>query len=66
MASGKVDEELMTPHELAQLVGLSVRSLEQWRRRGYGPRFIRLSGQKGVRYPASAVRRWLDGALYGT
>ena len=63
MQSRKVDEALMTPHELARLVGYSPRSLEEWRRRGHGPEFIRLSGYKGVRYPASAVRRWLNGAL---
>jgi len=47
--------------ELAKLVGLKPRALEEWRRLGKGPSFIRLP--KGVRYPASAVRRWLDGAL---
>jgi predicted DNA-binding transcriptional regulator AlpA len=60
MATKKLDEELLTPHELAKLVGYSPRSLEQWRRSGRGPQFIRVSGHQGVRYSTSAVRRWLD------
>ncbi len=60
MATKKLDEELMTPRELAKLVGYSPQSLELWRRKGRGPQFIRVSGHKGVRYPASSVRRWLE------
>ncbi len=54
----KIQEELLTTGELAELVGLKPRSLEEWRRFGRGPRFVRLP--KGVRYPVSAVSRWLD------
>ena len=52
-------EQLLSSDELAQMLGVKARSLEGWRRRGKGPRFIRLSGHKAVRYPLSAVRTWL-------
>ncbi len=58
----KVDtvDALLTPREFAKLVGLTPRSLEEWRRLGKGPAFVRLSSQRHVPYPASAVKAWLD------
>jgi predicted DNA-binding transcriptional regulator AlpA len=53
-------DALITPKELSRLVGLRPRSLEEWRRLGKGPSYVRLSGQRHVRYPAGAVKAWLD------
>ncbi len=53
-------DALLTPKEFSKLLGLKPRSLEEWRRLGKGPAFVRLSGQRHVRYPASAVKAWLD------
>jgi len=52
-------EALLTPRELSKLVGLKPRSLEEWRRLGKGPAFVRLSGQRHVRYLAPKVKKWL-------
>jgi hypothetical protein len=49
-------EGLLTAHELAERLQVGTRSLEEWRRRGKGPRYVRLSGHKGVRYTAAPLR----------
>jgi len=53
---------LMTTQELADHLteaGLqtSARTLEDWRRKGTGPDYVRVGGR--VRYRPSAVRQWL-------
>ncbi|MGH7485120.1 MAG: helix-turn-helix transcriptional regulator [bacterium] len=50
----------MTPTELADLLGLRPRTLEEHRRLGRGPAYVRLSGRRNVRYRASDVKAWLD------
>jgi predicted DNA-binding transcriptional regulator AlpA len=52
-------EALLTLRELSKLVGLKPRSLEEWRRLGKGPGYVRLSGEPNIRYPASEVKKWL-------
>lgn len=47
-------DALLTPKDLARLTGRRPRTLEQWRRLGKGPAYVRLSGRRGVRYRASA------------
>lgn len=52
---------LLTTREAAELIGLSPRTVEDWRlRAGRGPDFIRLGKKRGVRYYEEAVKRWLD------
>ena len=41
-------QTLLTPKEVAKILGVSVRTLERWRYEGCGPRFCRVGG--GVRY----------------
>lgn len=60
-----VDEiaESIGPHlldtgEAAELLGLSARTLQDWRLRGVGPRYIRLSS-KAVRYRPRELARWI-------
>lgn len=51
---------LLTPAELSELLGVSERTLEDWRnpRRGPdGPNFVRLGGQ--VRYRLETVEQWI-------
>jgi hypothetical protein len=52
--------KLLTTEDLAKLLGgdVSVRTLEDWRRRGTGPDFVSLS-TKMVRYRPEAVDAWL-------
>ena len=53
------NEQMLTPEAVAQLLGVSVMCLGQWRHRGHGPAYVKLSHKK-VRYRESAVRGWLS------
>jgi predicted DNA-binding transcriptional regulator AlpA len=58
-------EDLLDQRQAATRLGLpSARTLEAWRRRGYGPPFIRLSPRL-VRYRASDIDRWLAVRVVG-
>jgi predicted DNA-binding transcriptional regulator AlpA len=45
--------------EVEALTGISKKTLQGWRLRGIGPRWIR-AGQRLIRYPSSSLRQWLD------
>lgn len=51
-------EPLWKDVQLAEYLGVDVKSLERWRREGTGPPFIRAGRQ--VRYDPQAVRAWLE------
>lgn len=46
--------------ELAELLGYKTRTLEDWRYHGVGPKFMRVTPTKGVRYLGRDVLAWLD------
>jgi hypothetical protein len=56
-AASILDEELMTPEELAARLRVTENYLSQLRFRGDGPRFIRHG--RVIRYRPSEVERWL-------
>ena len=45
--------------QVAEMLGISVRSLQGWRCRGRGPRFYRLGGDS-VRYRTDEVQAWAE------
>lgn len=54
-------QELLTPRQAAERLGLSPKTLANWRSRGGGPRFVRMgaSDSRGaIRYPAIELRTW--------
>ena len=60
--STMVDEtELLDNEQTAALLGIKPNTLEIWRLRGKGPRFVKLGRAKQcrVRYERSEVTRWL-------
>ncbi len=58
-ASPKCGEgHLLDENAVAARLGLSVRTLRNWRVRGVGPRFIRLS-RRAVRYAPADVDAWI-------
>lgn len=50
--------DLLTPTDLADYLGVHHNTLYTWRRTGRGPHFTRMGGQ--IRYPYTAVIRWLE------
>lgn len=56
---------LLTPQQTADRLGLKVRSLEGIRRRGDGPKFIKIAGGRSGRifYPEREVEAWIASRL---
>jgi excisionase family DNA binding protein len=50
--------ELITSQQLAEVLGIPLATVYQWRMRGTGPRAIKVG--KHVRYRVSDVADWLD------
>lgn len=50
---------LLTTRQAADLLGFEPRTMEELRRKGSGPPFIRLSS-RSVRYRLDALERWLE------
>ena len=63
---GKTDlTEMMSTKEAARAMRLSVRSLEDMRRDGKGPAYVRLSA-RCIRYPRRLVTEYLEKHLVRT
>ena len=52
-------EKLLDQREVAEILGLSDRTLEAWRVQGYGPAHLRLSPSR-IRYRPSDIQAWID------
>lgn len=44
---------------VAEMLDISVRTLEDWRRQNIGPRWIDM-GRKTVRYDLDEIQRWVE------
>lgn len=53
---------VMSPKVLAELLEVSVKTLERWRDGGSGPAFMRLPGSSLIRYSRVDVAAWLTAA----
>lgn len=51
-------EEAIDTKAASKLTGVPVQTLETWRSRGGGPRFVKL-GSKTVRYPRRELLGWM-------
>ncbi len=51
-------DRLMTPTETAEMIGVTVRCIENWRGRGGGPEYVRIS-VRCVRYRRGTVLDFL-------
>lgn len=49
--------KLMKENEAAEAFGLKARTLRDWRRRGKGPKWLKLEGS--VRYNPEDIQRWI-------
>lgn len=55
--------ELFSTKQAAQYLGVSHRTLEGWRLRGGGPRYLRLGARKCVRYRLEDLTQFVGGRL---
>lgn len=53
---------LLTEKEVAKETGFAIRTLQNWRSRGGGPPFVRVSA-RAVRYRRSDIQRWIETRL---
>ena len=53
-----MDDKLLNQREAAELLHVSPRTLEAWRRKGAGPRYI-IYSVRCLRYSERALREWL-------
>lgn len=56
-----MDEELMDQHAFGRMVGITTKTAEAWRVRGFGPRYIKVGTL--VRYRKSDVRAWIESRI---
>ncbi len=52
-------EQLLNETQAADILCYSVRALQNWRRRGGGPRFVKVSA-RSVRYRYSDLVAWIE------
>ena len=59
-AAEKIAEHdaLLTEVQAARVLNLSVRTLQAWRTRGNGPRFVQAG--RAVRYRYDEIRSWIE------
>jgi predicted DNA-binding transcriptional regulator AlpA len=55
-------DQLLGESDAARLVGFSVRSLQGWRVKGGGPRFVKIGG-RSVRYRRRDLLAWAEANL---
>jgi excisionase family DNA binding protein len=53
--------QVLTEHEVAKQLGLSVATLRAWRLKGKGPRFVRFG--RAVRYLTADVERFVEASV---
>lgn len=52
-------DQLVTEKEAARFLGYSVRALQNWRLRGGGPQYVKVSS-RSVRYRRRDLHKWTD------
>ncbi len=54
--------ELLKEEDAADFLGVSVRTLQGWRFKGGGPKFIKIS-HRAIRYRRKDLIEWIDGKV---
>lgn len=57
----KFENQLLTPQQVADLLQVSTGTLENWRLKNHGPKYLKLGGQhrSPVRYRLQDVEDWM-------
>ena len=59
----QITETMLTPAQLAEILGTTTRTLDRWRISGDGPVFVRI-GMKMIRYPEASTLRWISSRTF--
>jgi len=59
-----MNEKFYTTRELAEMLGVQVNTLEIWRWRGTGPRFIKAG--RLIRYREEDIQNWIQANIHGS
>ena len=62
-SAGVAPQRLGSAEEVAEHLGVPLRTLAEWRHHGTGPRYMRVG--RYVRYDWRDVKRWLDSRARG-
>lgn len=55
-------ESLITEHDAAEFLNVSVRSVQAWRVRGDGPRYVKISA-RCIRYRRRDLQEWFESKI---
>ncbi len=61
-AFGGEQDRLLNEHEAAALLGYTPRALQNWRLRGGGPMFVKVS-ERSIRYRQRDLSAWIEAKL---
>lgn len=64
MAEINLNDEFFPRSEVADLLGLSPKTLREMERRGAGPEVVRVSPRRAI-YPREGIRRFMNSRLSG-
>ncbi len=56
--------ELLTPHQTAKLLGVSMKTLDRWRWEGKGPRFVKIG--HGIRYRPHDLQSYIASRVFNS
>ncbi len=57
------EDRLLWPEQVAEVLGVPVGTLANWRYQGRGPAFVKVG--RHVRYRRNDVARWIDAQVVG-
>lgn len=55
-------DRMIDEHKAADFLGYTIRALQNWRVRGGGPKFVKVSG-RSIRYRRRDLIQWAEGLL---
>jgi len=55
-------DRMFDEHKAADFLGYTIRALQNWRLRGGGPKFVKVSG-RSIRYRRRDLIEWAEGLL---
>jgi predicted DNA-binding transcriptional regulator AlpA len=63
-----MSEEMLTSRQVAEMCGVSLNTLQKWRSRNVGPKYVKFSGSNAsaVRYPRADVERFINARVIPT